>query len=128
MYFHQRAFRKELHILSSIKGFPFYGVTLTYADSAHFGILLSYLAGPNSKICRICISQRDTIKRKPVSNFTRTLLNCFVLKTLCSKTKSIVLVKLLVQNKCLNGRGIISVSLKGNLRISLPQNIGAGLL
>ena len=23
------------------------------------------LAGPNSRICRICISQRDTIERKP---------------------------------------------------------------
>ena len=36
-----------------------------------------------------------------------TLLDCFVLKSLCSKTKQLrsVLVKLLVLNKCLNGLG-----------------------
>ena len=42
------------------------------------------------------------------SNITSTLLNCFVLKTLCSKTKQMrsVLVKLLVLNQCLNGQGL----------------------
>ena len=43
------------------KGFPFYGVTLTYTDSAHF----FQLAEQNSKMCRICISQRDAIERTP---------------------------------------------------------------
>jgi hypothetical protein len=41
------------------------------------------------------------------SNFTSTLLNCFVLEHRVFKTKQLrsVLVKLLVLNKCLNGRG-----------------------
>jgi hypothetical protein len=42
------------------------------------------------------------------SGFTSAVLNCFVLKTLFSKTKQLrsVLVELLVLNECLNGRGL----------------------
>ena len=52
------------------------------------------------------------------SNFTSTLLNCFVLKTLCSKTKQLrsILVKLVVLNKCLNGWGF-------RFKSSLVENI-----
>ena len=58
------------------KGFSFYGVTLTYADSAHIWILLS------SKMFGICISQRDAIEKKPFSRShdKRTTLN-----QICSK-------------------------------------------
>ena len=56
------------------KGFPFYGVKLTYADSAHFWIWSSQLSDQNSKIYRICISQSDAIERKP---FTQEKLRVY---------------------------------------------------
>ena len=44
------------------------------------------------------------------SNFTSTILNCFALEHRVFKTKQLrsVLVKLLVLNECLNGRGLKS--------------------
>ena len=46
------------------KEFPFYGVPLTYVDSAYFLIWPSQLVEQNSKMCRICISQHDAIESK----------------------------------------------------------------
>ena len=61
-----------------------------------------------TKTCGICYTLRL------VTLLLSTLLNCFVLKTLCSKTKQLrsVLVKLLVLNGCLNGRGFYSCMTK----------------
>ena len=70
---------------------------------------------PHVKKCYTFASQMQSAWHKPrpfkhlfsTSNITSTLLNCFVLKTLCSKTKQLrsALIKLLVLNQCLNGRG-----------------------
>jgi hypothetical protein len=49
--------KKGLPIIA--KGFPFYGVSLTYAAGMHQGVR------PGLEMCRICISQRDAIERKP---------------------------------------------------------------
>ena len=54
----------------AVKGGSFYGVTLTYKDSTHFLIWPSKLAEQNSKMCRMYISQRDAIERKPFSIIT----------------------------------------------------------
>jgi hypothetical protein len=62
----------------------------------------------------ICYLKPKPFKRWfSTSNFTSTLLNCFVLKSFCSKTKQLrsVLVKLLVVNKCLNSLGLIWIFL-----------------
>ena len=70
----------KINILQS-KGFPFYVVTLTYADSAHSLIWPSQLPEHNSKMCRICISQRDAIEQKPF----RIVLNGCIWKFLSKK-------------------------------------------
>ena len=84
-----------------IKGFPVYGVTLTYADFAHFPILFSSLAGPNSKMCRICISQRDAIEMKLFSDHLIYVANeitlSFPFDTLDARTKILTIFLLVFQ-------------------------------
>ena len=65
----------------------------------------------SQNITTLCNMPRPLKHQFSTSNFTSALLNCFDLKTLCSKTKQLrsVLIKLLVQNKCLNGRGFSSI-------------------
>ena len=79
---------------------------LSEKSSAKSGIAVAFCFPKNVHMKPIL--KPKTFNQFSTSNFTITLLNCFVLKSLCSKTKQLrsVLVKLLVLNKCLNGSGL----------------------
>ena len=87
-----------------------------------------FLCNKNENYFSSCIRPEvfAKVNRKPhpsknffiARNATSKLFNCLVLKTLCSKTKQMtsVLVKLLVLNQCLNGRGFILKKFPGEIQ------------
>ena len=66
---------------NGLKGFLSMASHWLYVDSTHFWIWPTYLAEQNSKMCRICMSQRDAIERKPFNWILNFALSWTKVKT-----------------------------------------------